>query len=127
MGEQVQAGPLKYTVLESDWRTELPGGKSPKDRFLVVRVSVANTSGSEVAVPAFSLVGPTGTSYPELTEGVEEVQDWLGMMRRLSPNETVSGVAVFDAPMGPGKLVVSDAADIADERHAHIEIPVALE
>lgn len=127
MGQPVQAGPLNYTVLETDWRPELDGGKTPKDRFLLVRVSIKNTGGSQVGAPAFRLLGANGTDYSEITEGVENVRDWLGMIRRIAPGETHTGVAVFDAPVGAYKLVVSDAGEIAEERHAHIDIPVALE
>lgn len=127
MGDSVQAGPLIYKVLENDWRPELAGGKTPKDRFLVVRVSIRNTAGTEVAAPAFSLLSPTGSKYAEVTEGLEELNDWLGLLRRIPPNQTHSGLAVFDAPVGAYKLVASDAGDITEERHAHIEIPVALE
>ena len=49
MGERVQVGPLVYQVLESDWRSELgSGGRTPKDRYLFVKVSITNSSGSPV-------------------------------------------------------------------------------
>ena len=127
MGEQVQAGPLMYTVLESEWRPELDGGKAPKNRYLLVRVSMRNTGKDEVSPPAFTLRSPNGTTYVEVTEGLEEVRNWLGMFRRIPSGQTQAGYAIFDAPVGPYKLVVSDAAEIAEERHAHIDIPVALE
>ena len=127
MGDQVQAGPLNYQIIENDWRPELEGGKTPKERFLVLRAVIKNTGSTEVGAPGFTLIGANGTTYPEVTEGVEEVRDWLGLLRRIPPGGTLSGVAIFDAPVGPYKLAVSDAGHIADERHAHIEIPVSLE
>src|SRR6476661_858772 len=58
MGERVQLGPLVYQVLESDWRTELGGGgRTPKDRYLFVKVNITNTAGSAVAVPGLAIEG----------------------------------------------------------------------
>ena len=127
MGDPVQAGPLNYQIIESDWRPELNGGKTPKDRYLVLRAVIKNTGSSEVGVPGFELLDAKGTTYSELTEGLEEFPNWLGLIRRIRPGGSLTGFAVFDAPVGPYKLVVSDAGHVADEKHAHIEIPVALE
>lgn len=127
MGERVQAGPLVYNALEAEWKTELEGGKTPQSRFLLVRVSITNGSGRQISVPSFTLEDAAGKSYPEVTEGVGSVRNWLGILRTVEPSQTEQGYAIFDAPMAAYKLVVSDAGDIGSEKYAHIEIPVHLE
>ena len=128
MGEKVQAGPVTYEVLESSWRTALSdGGRIPSDRFLFLRVIIANSAAEAVSVPGFSLVGPDQKTYREITENMQNVSKWLGLFRNLQPGQSLEGWVVFDAPMGAYKLVVSDAGDIGAEKYAHIDIPVHLE
>ena len=68
MGERVQAGKIIFNVLEADWRTALTeGGRAPQNRFLLLRVSMTNSGGEEVSVPAFELQAQDGTKYQEVT------------------------------------------------------------
>jgi hypothetical protein len=127
MGEQVQAGPIVYTVLEANWKPALESGKMPKHRFLYVKVSITNSSGQQVAIPAFSLLDPKGTTYTEISEGLEQTTGWLGMLRSLKPAQTDQGLVVFDAPIGPYKLAMSDAGEVGRERYIHVDIPVQME
>jgi len=127
MGERVQLGPLVYQVLESDWRNELGAdGRSPKDRYLFVKVSITNSSGSTISVPAFTIEG-NGKSFPEVTEQMDKVDNWLGLLRNIGGSQTEQGWAVFDAPMATYKLVATDGGEIGSERFAHVDIPVQLE
>jgi hypothetical protein len=128
MGERVQAGPLIYTVLEAEWKTQLEGsGRMPANRFLFIRVSITNSSGSTVSAPAFILEGPDGKRYEEVTEGLGEVRDWLNILRTIAPAQTEQGYVIFDAPVSAYKLVMSDAGEVGNEKYAHVEIPVQLE
>jgi Domain of unknown function (DUF4352) len=127
MGEKVQVGSLTYQVLEASWRNELgPGGRSPKDRFLFVRLTVSNASGESMVVPAMTLEG-AGQTYPEATEGMDKVHDWLGLIRDVGGSETDQGWVVFDAPIAAYKLVVSEPGVPDEQNHAHVEIPVNLD
>ena len=127
MGERVQVGPMVYQVLESDWRNELgAGGKAPKDRYLFIKVTIANSSGSSVSVPAFTIEA-NGKSYNEITEHMDKVDDWLGLLRNIGGSQTNQGWVVFDAPMAAYKLVATDGGDIGAEKFAHVDIPVELE
>ena len=127
MGERVQVGPLVYQVLESDWRSELgPGGKAPKNRFLFVKVSITNSTGSAITVPGLTALGP-GTTYIEETENMDRVENWLGLIRNIQPSQTEQGWIVFDAPIASYKLALTDAGEIGKEKFAHVEIPVQLE
>lgn len=126
MGEKVQAGPFVYTALEADWRTEIPNGPPPKNRFLFVRMSITNRSGNKATAPAFSLRGSGETTYQEITERLQDVDNWLGILREVKPAQTEQGWVIFDAPMGAYQLIVSDGGDVANERFAHIDIPVQI-
>lgn len=127
MGERVQIGSIVYQILEADWRSELgEGGRNPRDRYLFLKVSIVNGSGSTVSVPGFTLEGG-GKTYGEVTEQMEKVSDWLGLFRNIAASQTQQGWVVFDAPMAAYKLVVTDGGDIASEKFAHVDIPVHLE
>jgi hypothetical protein len=126
MGERVQLGPLVYQVLESDWRAELgPGGRSPKDRYLFVRLSVTNSSGNTIAVPALTIEGG-GKTYSEVTENTDKVDNWLGLLRNVAASQSEQGWIVFDAPMAAYKLVLTEG-EVGQEKTAHVDIPVQLE
>ena len=128
MGERVQVGPVIYTILEADWKTALSeGGRAPQNRFLFVRVSITNSGGEAAAIPAFEIQAENGTRYQELTEKMEGVRNWLGILRNIPAGATEQGVVVFDVPLGAHKLVLLEGSDVASERYAHVEIPVQLE
>jgi hypothetical protein len=129
MGERVQAPPLVYNVLEADWKPALTeGGKAPKHRFLFIRLSATNSGGQTVAIPPFQLESTDGkTTYQEVTEGMEGVANWLGMLRSVDPAQTDQGYIVFDAPMAAYRLLMYDGRDVDTEKYAIVEIPVMLE
>ena len=127
MGERVQVGPLVYQILESDWRNELgTGGRSPKDRYLFVRVSITNGSSSAISVPGFTIEG-NGKTFSEVTEQMDKVDNWLGLLRNVGGSQTEQGWVVFDAPMTAYKLVATDGGEVGSEKFAHVDIPVHLE
>jgi hypothetical protein len=126
MGEKVQIGPMVYQVLESEWRTELGGGgRTPRDRYLFLRMSITNNGGSTAAVSTMTLEG-AGKTYAEVTEDMDKVDNWLGLLRNVRGSQTEQGWIVFDAPIAAYKLVITHG-DIGDEKSAHVEIPVQLE
>jgi hypothetical protein len=128
MGERVQAGKIIYNVLEAEWKTALTeGGRAPQNRFLLLRISMTNSGGEPVNVPAFELLAEDGTKYPELTEGLDGVRNWLGLLRTVRPATTEQGVIVFDVPLASHKLILLDDSEVEKERYAHVEIPVQLE
>ncbi len=130
LGEQADAGLLIYTALEAVWKPQLgeaPSLRMPQNRFLLVRMRVTNSSPQEISVPMMNLVTQSGQEHAELTDG-EGVDDWLGVVRRLRPNETLFGWVIFDVPRGDYQLRVSDDAfDPADAKLALIQIPLRLE
>jgi len=130
MGDRAEAGLLIYTVLEAEWPTQLGEGiqaRIPKHRFLVLRLSVTNSGTEEVLVPAMQMIGPNNDSHPELMSG-EGVPDWLGVVRRVEPAETMHGRVLFDLPRGDYRLRVTDEdLDPAQAKVALIEVPLRFE
>jgi hypothetical protein len=129
MGERAEVGPLIYTVAETSWKTQLGDllkMRVPENRFLLIRLSITNSGGKELTLPTFTLETDRGASYPESPNG-EGVDQWLGLLRKISPAETLQGQVLFDAPLGSYKLRVTDGGEIGQEKVAHIEIPLRLD
>jgi hypothetical protein len=126
LGTPTAVGPLTYTAIESEWRDDLQGNNGqrlPKNRFLIVHLSIANGSNRESAAPLLQLVDAKGNSFAEATEG-DGVPEWLGYLRLLQPRETRSGRILFDVPPGAYKLRVSSGGDPETEQAAFIELPL---
>jgi hypothetical protein len=120
---------MSYIVYETNWATELSGRdgtKRPANQFLILRVSMKNASTKKRALPYFTLVGPDGKEYSEVTEGVDHTPEWLGVLRELGPSETATGTAVFDVPQAAYKLVLSDGGPIEEEKTAMVQLPLEL-
>lgn len=130
MGERVQMGTMVYTVLEAQWKGSLIDngtGRPPKHRYLVVRISATNSGGSVAGIPPFTVIGAKDDTYMEVTEGLEEVTNHLGVLRMIQPAETEQGVIVFDAPIGAYKFMISDGGDPGSEKFSRVDLPVSLE
>lgn len=130
MGERVQIGSMVYTILEAQYKPALNDsgtGKPPKNRYLFVRVSVTNSGGSVAGVPPFTLEGPKKETYQEVTEGVAEVPNYLGVFRMVQPAQTEQGHIIFDVPMAAYKLLISDGGEPGSEKYARVDLPVSLE
>jgi hypothetical protein len=125
MGEKVQLGSLTYTVIETEYLTQIGEGAAariPQNRFFLVRVSVGN-GGSEAAnVSAFQVEDDNGKVYRELHDG-EGVPDWIGYLRTVKPAEAAQGNALFDAPPRHYTLRVHDETG---EKAALIDIPLTF-
>jgi hypothetical protein len=130
MGERIQIGSMTYTVLEAQYKpalTDAGTGKPPKDRYLFIRVSVTNGGGEVVGIPPFGLTGPKGDHHAEITEGLEDVQNHLGVLRMLPPAQTEQGWVIFDAPIAAYRLLISDGGEPGSEKFARVDIPAVLE
>lgn len=128
MGERVQVGPLVYTVLEADWENELGDGANsriPKNRFLVIRLSVQNAGSKELTLPLLTLEDDKRQETLELDNG-QGVEDWMGLLRHVTPANTIQGRIVFDVPVAPYQLRLTDAAELENERTAYVSIPLKL-
>jgi len=130
MGERAEAGKIVYGVLEASWRRQLGEAEHPRlpqKEFLLVRLSITNGGAAEASVPPATLVAASGAEYPELTDGAG-VEEWLGILRHLKPEETQFGWILFDAPRGDYQLrVTDDAFDPAEAAVALIQIPLKME
>jgi hypothetical protein len=130
MGEHVQVGPLIYSVLDAQWKTEIGEGsqlRSPNNRFLLIQLSIHNSGGAETFAPPLKLEDAQGSTFAEATGG-EGVPNWLGFLRKLAPAQTDQGRVLFDVPTGAYRLRVTDGStDPAQEKSALIDIPLHLE
>lgn len=128
MGERVQAGPLVYTVLDTEWMdqlTDAPTPRLPRSLFLSVRVSITNSGSVASEVPPLVLTDFRAKAYPELSDA-EGLAEWLGSVRRVQAAETVFGRVLFDVPAGDYRLKVTDDAEPENQKSATIELPLQL-
>lgn len=129
MGEKVQAGPLIYTVVDTQWRSQLGEPENPRvptNRFLLVKLSVTNSGGLSEAIPALVLEDIAGQTHPELTEA-PGLERWFGALRRITPAQTQDGYVVFDVPTGAYKLQLTDDTDLANPVIHSVELPPNLD
>src|ERR1700722_12835349 len=113
MGEQIPVGPLTYNVIQSTWSNQLGEGfkiRSPQQRFLLVSISVTNGGGKEVALPLFKLENYRGESIPE-SDNPEGVPNGIGILRSVTPAQTLQGALLFDVPLAAYKLILTDGGE----------------
>src|SRR5438045_3477405 len=119
MGERVPVGQMTYSVVESEWKTQLGESfkiRSPENRFLLIKLSVTNGTGQDASIPLLTLEASNGQTYRELSDG-EGVVNWFGLLRTISPGQTQQGAIVFDVPLTSFKLRVPDISDPSLERY----------
>jgi hypothetical protein len=123
-GDKATVGPLIYNVTDTEVADKLgddPNNeRTPQDRFVMVRVSVSNSSPDDQSIPAMTLVDDGGHSYTELSDGTG-VAAWLGVVRKVGPTQTETGVVLFDAPTKHYRLRLNDAFD---EKEIAIDVPL---
>jgi hypothetical protein len=123
MGERADLGGLIYTVLDTQWITQIGSGldaKVPRNRYLLVRLSVANSGVADALVPSLTLVDDNGETYAELPDA-GGVPHWLGVLRQAKPAEVAQGNVVFDAPPRHYKLRLTDEND---QKTAFVDLPL---
>ncbi len=128
MGELTTVGPIIYNVLETEWKTEIGESlqqKIPNEKFLMIRMTITNSGNRDVAVPLLSLENPDGQEYLEYSE-VENLPNWLGLLRIIQPAATLQGVIVFDVPVSDYQLRVTDGGDLESEKTALVDIPLSF-
>lgn len=129
MGERAPVGSLTYKVLDSKWESQLGEMfklRFPQQRFLVISLSITNGGGRELSVPLFTLNSAHGEAFKELGNG-EGIPNWLGLLRNISPAQTLEGKIVFDVPLASYKLQVTDGGEPGDEKEAFISIPLRMD
>jgi hypothetical protein len=125
LGERIELGHVVYTVLETQWMSQLGSGvdaRVPQNRFFLVRLNASGSGVSETPVPAMAVVDDDGNSYPELTNG-GDVPEWLGILREAKPAEALQGNVVFDAPARHYKLRIGDESE---EKIAFVDLPLTF-
>lgn len=129
MGDKVPVGSIVYTALEAEWRSELGGAEglpqTPKNRFLLIKVSITNSGGAQTAIPLLTVENAQKESSMEVSE-VKNLPNWLGLIRLINPAQTENGYLVFDVPTGAYKLRVTDGKEPGSESTRLIDIPLSL-
>lgn len=120
MGEKAEIGPFLYQAIETRWPMSLEG-RTAKDRFFIIHVSVLNSGATDQNIPGFEVVDDSGNSYPEVVDGTG-VENWLGLSRKLPVAQTDQGNIVFDVPPKHYSLRVADDSD----NFMYIDIPLNL-
>lgn len=129
MGERAAIGSFTYVVIENSWQTQIGEGfqaRSPKDRYLILSLSVTNSGNSEISVPLLTLENSKGQSFQEMSDGTG-VSNWLGILRNVGPGQTVQGRVVFDVPLSSYRLRLPDGGDSGYEKYAWVNIPLRID
>jgi len=129
MGENVPVGQMTYVVVDSAWRNQLGEAfkaRSAEQRFLLIKLSVTNGTGQDVAIPLLTLEGTNGQTYREVANG-EGVDNWFGLLRTISPGQNQQGNILFDVPLTSYKLRIPDIADAGLEKYVSVQIPLRLD
>jgi len=129
VGEKVVSGPLSYNVIDASWKAQL--GESfkvrlPEQRFLVITLSITNGSGHDISIPFLQIEDEKGNTREELQNG-EGVDNWLGMLRTVSPAQTIEGKILFDAPLTSYRLRLPDGSQPGQEHFVWAEIPLQID
>jgi hypothetical protein len=130
IGEKVQLGGVIYSVLDTEWASQLDAGgaapRLPQHRFLIVRVSVNNAGNREVNLPLLHLVGTDRAEHLELADG-QGVTGWMGILRTLNPTESKDGRLLFDVPdTGSYSLRLTDgSSEQESEKTAMVTLPAS--
>ena len=74
---------------------------------MLVQISVTNSSNVDNPIPSVELVGDSGTTYQELSDG-SGAPNWLGIVRHVGPGQTERGNVLFDAPAAHYKVRFKD-------------------
>jgi hypothetical protein len=127
LGERAEAGPFVFVALEANWSMQLgsaPNGRTAKNQFMIVRISITNQGGTSAGCPMLALVDESDNRYPEVDDAKEQ-ENWLGMIRVLTPAETLFGWIVFDVSPSSYVLRLSDG-NVENEHVAFVDIPLRL-
>lgn len=129
MGDKVVVGPLTYTVIDATWQGQLGEGyktRTPEQRFLLLTVAVTNSGGKELSVPLLQLEAANGPTFTEIANG-EGVDQWFGLLRNVSPAQTLQGKVVFDVPLTSYRLRLTDGGEPGFERYAWVQVPLHID
>jgi len=125
-GDKATVGSLVYNITDSEVAQQLgedPNSlRTPRNRFYLIKVSVSNSGNEELPIPAMSLVDDAGQIYTELADGTN-VQNWLGVVRKVGASQTEQGNVVFDAPTKHYRLRLTDPFD---EKEIAIDVPLSF-
>ncbi len=123
-GEKATVGPLIYSIVDTQFAPvlgeDVNNQRTPQNRFVIVQISVSNSSTSDANIPLMTLIDDSGKQFPELADGTG-VPRWLGVVRKVASAQTEAGEIVFDAPAQHYRLRLTEELD--DE--VSVDIPLS--
>ena len=128
MGEKVPLGPFTYSVIDSEWKTDVMTAKGrldPKQRFLVLRLTVANSAAEPKAISYLAIRNDKGEETTEVQD-LEGVEGWMGVLRDIPASGSTTGTIIFDVPLGHYRLVLNDGGAAGEERLSLVDLPINL-
>ena len=124
LGDKAEVPPFSIQIVDTNWFNQLPGNGSPRvpnRRFFVLHVSATNTGKEEASMPTLSLLAGDTERYEELHDGAG-IENWLGLVRRVKPGQSLDGRIVFDAPPQTYQLRIGD--DYDEQNIALVDLPL---
>lgn len=124
-GDKAPVDKLTYSVVDTQILPHLgdeANPRMPQHRFYVVQLSVLNSGNTDAIIPGMTLIDDSGKTYDELADG-SGVPRWLGVIRKVQPNQTEQGAILFDAPASHYKLKLTDETDPDD---VFVDLPLTF-
>lgn len=128
MGDSVRCGWFTYNVLEVAYKSQLSDGmlgKRAKNGFLLIRLQATSIASKPVFIPFLQLESQSGETITEV-ENASELENWMGLIRRVEPDTAETGWLVFDTMPGTYGLRLTDGV-LENEQTAFVRIPYQVE
>jgi hypothetical protein len=126
-GERVQVARVIYTVTDTKWLTQIgagPDSKKPSNHYAVIHLTAVNSGGSDAYIPTLHLEAADGRTIPEVSDA-PGLDNWIGVVRRIKPADSMEGTVAFDVP--PGKYRLRIAEDAESPQVAFVALPLRFE
>lgn len=129
MGERVANKPLSYVVVESSWANQLGENfqiRIPRNRFLMITLSVTNGGGGPISLPLLNLEDGKGNRYQEVSDA-SGLTNSIGILRTVDPGQTLQGRLLFDVPLTSFKLHLPNDGEPGFEKFVAVNIPLRID
>jgi Domain of unknown function (DUF4352) len=122
IGEDFSVGYWSYRCNGARWQSMIPSlgtAEIPDAEFLVVDLYMRNNDRTASTAPPLKLVDAQGREYDESSKGTF-MPGALDVLKKLNPQVSSRGYAVFDAPRGKYALLVSGGFESGE--HALVDL-----
>ena len=77
-------------------------------------------------MPLFSVTDTGGVEHREVDNG-EGLDGWLGLLRNITPAETMQGTLLFDVPLASYKIRLPNGGPTGEEKWVQVALPLHLD